>query len=1572
MVKKRGKKTGLLTVVKRQERATVKKLNKSLAHSAIGRRVLSFNHSKNRMRAALFTVAMLFTFTLLMRPVSAINTWEQTDWSGGIGSSTSNQYASATNIDSSTAGQLSLAKGSNLLSNSSFDTDLSSWNGVSNSHELSTTLSSPGSAKITAPAAGSTPFTITSNESHTQTDAWQMASGDFNDDNVSDLVFTGGSSNNITVRTSNGKGGWSTEDYATEAQFASNVLTSDFNNDGYDDIAVVFRSSTATFNVFMNDGDGTFTKNSYTGPTSRACNMAAGDFNDDTYVDLVITCYVWGSFSVYLNNGSGGFPSRTDYSGGLNSAWGQYNLATLDFNGDGYTDIALSTGASCAIRLLLNNAAVGFNDYVEYAITPCEGNSRAVYALEKMDLNGDQYDDIVFGYRAGSTAAGGDLRYVSTLAGNSSGTPSAQANYAALSGIHGANASIAVGDFNLDGHEDVIATSPTDHKYSIYLNNGDGTLGAKSDITVGTTPVDTNAADYNGDSRPDVAILNQGSKTVTVNTNNSSGSTLSQPVNTGDTDQYVIEGYAYTDGSAITDAQAVLYSNGASLSTTYTSAGGGWYKLSAVITGADEVRSYGVLAKHSITLYVDDVALYKYSTPGVLASNIYDLTFGGDWGNLTYTASGGGVEVKVRTSDSPTMSGAPDFSTCPTLSSGTDLTGQTCITNNEQYVQYQVTLTAVGGLSPVFEDITIEYAAWDTDVPTTNASNILMYNSDGGDSIAENDWTNASTPYFSWTAGEDNVGGSGIAGYCLYLGTSSTDNPATSKGILGTGPLDVSDACPFAIATSEINLATAGYIDTQLATDSDPYYLNVKAIDNAGNIFSGSSESFHFRFDNTPPTNPAFISGPSSFINTKEATFTWETSGGEAPSDDDSGVAGLQYRIGSGGTWYGDTHSGNQDASDLLDNDGSYTTQSTPDFADIQEGNNVIYFRTWDTAGNTSLATVTTVLKVNTSGAPSAPQNVSVTPTSNTSNSFAFSWIAPSSFVGQASNLTYCYTVNTQPTAQTCTFTTAGQTSLSAGPYATQPGTNTFYVVARDESSGINYATAASVEFTANTTAPGMPQNPDIADASVKSTSNWRLVISWEAPSDVGAGVSSYKVYRSTNNSTFTLAGSTSGTSYVDTGLSSQLYYYKLSACDSANNCGAYSSTVDETPTGRFTEPAEMTSSPRVSDIGTRKATIRWSTDRNSDSKIAFGTSSGNYQPTESYNSTQTTDHEIKLTSLSPGTTYYYQARWTDEDGNTGYSSEFAFETLPPPEVVDVTIASVGLTDATLQYTTVGANQVKIYYGKTADFGGLIKLNTSTNQTTYDSVLSELDDGSKYFFKVNTVDAGGNEYNGTTLTFTTPQAPRISDLRFQPVENEPSSTQKVTWTTNIPTTSEVSYGVNALNQTTAKDKLETAHEIVIRGLQDDSQYRLVARSRDANGNLATSDQQLFRTELDTRPPQVSDVVIDSTIRGTGAEARGQIVVSWRTDEPATSQVAYGEGSGEFLSSVSSEDTRLTYEHIVVISDLSTSKIYTVQPRSYDNARNLGSGENETAIISRATDNVLAIIFNALQQLFGLN
>ena len=123
-----------------------------------------------------------------------------------------------------------------------------------------------------------------------------------------------------------------------------------------------------------------------------------------------------------------------------------------------------------------------------------------------------------------------------------------------------------------------------------------------------------------------------------------------------------------------------------------------------------------------------------------------------------------------------------------------------------------------------------------------------------------------------------------------------------------------------------------------------------------------------------------------------------------------------------------------------------------------------------------------------------------------------------------------------------------------------------------------------------------------------------------------------------------------------------------------------------------FTDAAAFAAGPTISRITKKQALVSWSSDRTSDSKIQYCTSSGDYFDEEPSNSTQVTAHEITLTNLDPGTNYYAVSKWTDEDGNTGVSDEFTFETAPAPTAQDVSVKSAGLTSATIQFTSIGAS----------------------------------------------------------------------------------------------------------------------------------------------------------------------------------------------------------------------------------------------------------------------------------------
>ncbi len=1463
---------------------------------------------------------------------------------GGQGSNAINQFSEKTNIDVGD-GSFSISPEEHLTNNG-FEENTNSWN-----------------------FEAGNPISFGSKNSYsTGTNPQNNFLGDLDGDGDLDYISANYNANTISVLKNIGNGSFSTKtDYGVGTK-PYDIKAKDLDGDGDLD-AVTTNLLGHNVSVIKNNGNGTFSAKTDYSTGNYPQIVTLGDLDGDGDIDITTTNYFVDTLSVLKNNGDGTFAAKTDYIAGSSPRF----LTNADLDGDGDLDLAVANYGTGSISIFKNNGNGTFAARVDYA-------AGGAYGINAADLDGDgDLDLAVSNYTTAAT--------ISVLMNNGNGTFAARTPYT----VGNTPETVSIGDIDLDGHLDIVTNNQNSSTTSILRNNGNGTFAAKVDLATGSASVNPQLSDVDDDGDLDLVTSEYNNNLLSIFMNirdtfirstqqsqNSAASgridttsigRLTQSKNLGNTNQHILEAYVYTNGSAVTSNDASLYVGSSTVTTNYTDVGSGWYKLQSTVTGTTTEKKYGLQVGANKTVYVDNLSLKTYGS-GTLVSGIMDTDHGSAWGNLAYVKSGAGsASVKVRSSNNADMSGTPAFAGCAPVTSGTDITGQSCVTENHRYIQYEVTLVGEDGQTPLFEDISVEYSPYDNVAPETNASDISMKKSAGGDNITENSWTNGNSPFFEWTAGEDI--GTGIKGYCLYLGTDQTADPVMTKGSLGTSPLDTSGSCPYAVGTNYIDTAVSGYLGSALISSSDAYYLRIKAIDNAHNIYDEDSAQFHFRFDNTPPNNPDYITAPSQFVGNKEVTLTWPTAGSNAASDNHSGLEGLQYRIGNNGTWYGESHNGNQDTSDLLANDGTYITVDPEDYDAIIEGNNVVFFRTWDGAGNVSTTYVTTVIKFNSSAA-SSPLNVTATPSNSSANSFAFSWVQPASFQGDSNNLTYCYTINTLPSSNTCNWTEPGATNLVAGPYATQPGENTFYVVARDETMAVNYATAASTTFTANTSAPGIPQDIEIADVSTRATSTWRLALSWSAPQNTGVGVANYRLSRSTDGINFSQVASTAGNSHVEGGLTQADYYYKVRACDSANNCGAYSSIVSMTPTGRYTEPANLISQPSTT-VSTRNANITWVTDRNSDSRIQYGTSSGKYFTTEAAASLQTKNHGIELSNLDAGTTYYYRARWTDEDGNVGTSGELSFTTMPAPSIQEVSVKRVTMTTAIIEFTSDNASNVKLYYGKSAAFGGLHTVNTSLTNSTYTVELSGLEDGTKYYFGINPVDNDGNEYKVPRIdNFSTPARPKISNLRFQPVAGEPTSTQEVTWNTNVPASSLIRFTTASKPKHEQNDSTLTLdHKMVIRGLEDDTEYSLAVESRDGDGNLAISDSHVLRTQLDTRPPKISNLKVVSSIKGSGAEARGQVIVSWTTDELASSQVAYGKGSNlKVLNNKSSEDLERVLEHIVIISDLSTSSVYTIAPISSDRSNNKSTGTLKSAIVSRASDNLVTIVINTLQKVFG--
>jgi len=227
---------------------------------------------------------------------------------------------------------------------------------------------------------------------------------------------------------------------------------------------------------------------------------ATADFNGDGYTDIAI--YVDGSIQIYLGRGDGTFATGASIS----PVSGPEAVAVADFNGDGKPDLAFGTYYSGA-EILLGNGDGTFQSPVSTTF------SFPILGLQVADFNADGIPDLLF-----STLDGG----VPVALGNGDGT-FAPANF--ISTAY-SNESAIAGDFNGDGKIDVIIPGPA--SYSFYPGNGDGTFGAGATHASPILASNLVAVDLNADGKLDL-IWNTGTSLLSVLGN---GDGTFQPIST--------------------------------------------------------------------------------------------------------------------------------------------------------------------------------------------------------------------------------------------------------------------------------------------------------------------------------------------------------------------------------------------------------------------------------------------------------------------------------------------------------------------------------------------------------------------------------------------------------------------------------------------------------------------------------------------------------------------------------------------------------------------------------------------------------------------------------------------------------------------------------------------------------------------------------------------------------------------------------------------------------------------------------------------------------------------------------
>lgn len=381
---------------------------------------------------------------------------------------------------------------------------------------------------------------------------------DFNADGKRDLAGTdsGGSTGNAFVLLGRGDGSFETASHVGVGNNPRSVITNDFNNDGYVDLATV-NGNGYSFSILLGNGDGTFQSTIDTYVAAASDSVISEDFNQDGNADIAIALYAYKSVAIFLGNGDGTFQAATNFIAGSNPR----GVAAGDFNGDSKFDLAVANYGGDTISVLMGNGDGTFQAAVNY------GAGNHPYSVGVNDLNGDGKQDIIVTNFTSSD--------VSIFIGNGNGTFQAAVNYVAAVNP----CSMTVGDFNVDGRRDLAVANG--YSIAILIGNGDGTFAAAVHYWAGNFPRSVTIGDFNDDGRIDLAVANYTGHNASILSGNGDG-TFQAPVYHGTRNSPISLAAGDFDGngkvdlavaSAINHVVSVLLNNMPRISSTPVSHG---------------------------------------------------------------------------------------------------------------------------------------------------------------------------------------------------------------------------------------------------------------------------------------------------------------------------------------------------------------------------------------------------------------------------------------------------------------------------------------------------------------------------------------------------------------------------------------------------------------------------------------------------------------------------------------------------------------------------------------------------------------------------------------------------------------------------------------------------------------------------------------------------------------------------------------------------------------------------------------------------------------------------------------
>ena len=353
-------------------------------------------------------------------------------------------------------------------------------------------------------------------------------------------------------------------------------------------------------------------------------------------------------------------------------------------------------------------------------------------------------------------------------------------------------------------------------------------------------------------------------------------------------------------------------------------------------------------------------------------------------------------------------------------------------------------------------------------------------------------------------------------------------------------------------------------------------------------------------------------------------------------------------------------------------------------------------------------------------------------------------------------------------------------------------------------------------------------------------------------------------------------------------------------------------------------------SGPSVRDITDTSAVIEWETDEPSNSVVDIDGATLTDE-------TLVTHHEIAVSDLFADTEYFVSVSSTDGQGNGPITGSSTFQTLVTPDTQAPTfidgpiVVNITHDRATVIFEAdepVTAS-TSLYQG-----GAFVREVPSVLNHEHEVVLDTLLAETLYEVIVVIMDAAGNGPTvSAPLEFTTlalPDAVAPFILTGPHITDISTTGATVTWTTNEPANSGVSYNDGVAYGVVTGQDFVTEHQVTLASLLPQTLYNVTVSSTDVRGNGPTLSEVVTFTTLalpDTNGPRLIGSPLVHEVNHQMA------LIKWQTDERSDSVVLFGLTPTELIYEAAKSS--LTTQHSVPVNHLDSATRYYFVVRSTD-------------------------------------